>query len=112
MDTVNQFLNAPLLTFGDTVVTSWQILQVLLLGFVGSAILVWSARFVRARMERRAVDPNLVQVISRAWLILGFIILAFVVLDLLSVPLGAFAFVSGAVAICVGFYVFDEKIKS
>ncbi len=103
MESFNQFLNAPLLTFGENVITAGQVLQVLLLAIIGSAILVWSGRFVRARMERRAVDPNLVQVISRAWLILGFIILAFVVLDLLSVPLGAFAFVSGAVAIGVGF---------
>ncbi len=103
MESFNQFLNTPLLTFGENVITAGQVLQVLLLAVIGSVILVWSARFVRARMERRAVDPNLVQVISRAWLILGFIILAFVVLDLLSVPLGAFAFVSGAVAIGVGF---------
>ena len=41
--------------------------------------------------------------LSRAFLILGFVVLAIIVLDLLQVPLAAFAFISGAVAIGVGF---------
>lgn len=41
--------------------------------------------------------------LSRAFLILGFAIVGLIVLDLLQVPLAAFAFISGAIAIGVGF---------
>ncbi len=103
METLNQFLSMPLIRLGDIVITGAQILQVLALAVIGFAVVVWSARFLRGRMEKRAVNPDLIQMVSRAWLILGFVVLAFLVLEQLQVPLAAFAFVSGAVAIGVGF---------
>jgi len=103
LESIDDFLTVPLIKLGGISISAGQILEVLAIAVVGTAILVWSGRFIASRMQSREVDPNLTQVITRAWLILGFIILAFIVLDLLSVPLGAFAFVSGAVAIGVGF---------
>ena len=103
MENINGFLISPLIVFGDIAISPVQILRVLALAALGYLFVVWSARFARARMIQRKVSADLVQVIYRAYLILGFLILAFMVLDLLQVPLGAFAFVSGAVAIGVGF---------
>jgi len=54
-------------------------------------------------MERREINPDVVQVVQRAIMILGLIVVFITTLDLLSIPLTAFAFVSGAVAIGVGF---------
>ena len=54
-------------------------------------------------MLARGMNADLVQVIRRGLYVLGIVILAFTTLDLLNVPLTAFAFVSGAIAIGVGF---------
>ena len=71
---------------------------------VGGIILVlWSARFLRSRMLKRNVDPNVVELAFRAYLIVGMAIIVMSTLDRLSVPLAAFAFISGAVAIGFGF---------
>ena len=49
------------------------------------------------------MDVNLVQVVRRAIYILGLIVLSISLLEMLNVPLSAFAFISGAVAIGIGF---------
>ena len=103
MEKINQFLSVPLIRLGDIVITGTQILEVLALAVIGFAVVVWIARFLRIRMEKRAANPDLIQMVSRAWLILGLVVLGFLVLEKLQVPLAAFAFVSGAVAIGVGF---------
>lgn len=103
MENINGFLISPLIVFGDVSISLAQILRVVALAALGYLFVAWTARFARARMIQRKVSADLVQVIYRAYLILGFLILVFMVLDLLQVPLGAFAFVSGAVAIGVGF---------
>ncbi|EED36125.1 MscS Mechanosensitive ion channel [Luminiphilus syltensis NOR5-1B] len=103
MENINELLSTPLIVFGERSISVGQILEVLALVALGYLFVAWSARFVRARLEQRRVSPDLIQVISRAYLIMGLLILGFMVLDLLQVPLGAFAFVSGAVAIGVGF---------
>ncbi len=103
MQELNNFLNTSLVTFADRQITVGQVLEIVTLVLVGIMFVVWSTRFLRNRLAARSVNPDLVQMISRAYLILGFIILAFITLDLLQVPLTAFAFVSGAVAIGFGF---------
>jgi small-conductance mechanosensitive channel len=103
LEKINQFLSVPLIRLGDIVITGTQILEVLALAVIRFAVVVWIARFLRNRMEKRAANPDLIQMVSRAWLILGLVVLGFLVLEQLQVPLAAFAFVSGAVAIGVGF---------
>ena len=103
MQELNGFLNTSLLEFADRTITVGQVLQILALVLLGVVFIVWSTRFLRHRLTARAVNPDLVQMVSRAYLIVAFIILAFITLDPLQVPLTAIAFVSGAVAIGFGF---------
>lgn len=103
MNETNRILHAPIVLFGDASITLAQILAVLLLVLLGGLFVVWSARGLRRLLNARSVSPDLVQILSRAWLIIGLVVLAFIVLDYLNVPLTAFAFISGAVAIGVGF---------
>jgi small-conductance mechanosensitive channel len=103
MDAINQIFDTTLLQFGNTTITVGQVVGVVLLVLGGSLFVVWSARFVSRYLRTRVVSQDLVQMLYRAWLIIGFIILAFITLDMLAVPLTAFAFISGAVAIGVGF---------
>jgi small-conductance mechanosensitive channel len=103
LEQIKQILQTPLIVFGDARLTLSQILLVVLFALVGSLFVMWSTRVLSARLSARRVSPDLVQMLGRAYLILGFLVLGFMVLDFLQVPLGAFAFVSGAIAIGVGF---------
>jgi len=103
MDKFNNMLDTTLLDFADTSITVGQVFAVVLLLLVGSLVVIWGTRLVRTTLSKRIRNQDLVHMLSRAIFILGFVILAFMLLDLLQVPLTAFAFISGAVAIGVGF---------
>ncbi len=103
MEEISKVFNATLLTVGDNALTLAQLLSVALFVVIGIFLVLWSGKFIRARLIGRRVNADLVQVIMRAYLILGLVILAVTALDFLGIPLTAFAFVSGAIAIGVGF---------
>jgi small-conductance mechanosensitive channel len=95
MDALNQVFDTTLLQFADTTITVGQVVGVVLLVLGGSLFVVWSARVLGNSLRKKIVSQDLIQMLSRAW--------AFITLDMLRVPLTAFAFISGAVAIGVGF---------
>ncbi len=103
MEEISKVFNTTLLTVGDNALTLAQLLSVALFVVIGIFLVLWSGKFIRARLIGRRVNADLVQVIMRAYLILGLVILAVTALDFLGIPLTAFAFVSGAIAIGVGF---------
>ncbi len=103
MDKLNTFLDTSILEFADTVITFGQVIKVVLVALLGSLLVIWCTRFLVRYLASRGRSEDLVQMLSRAFLILGFVIVGFIVLDLLQVPLAAFAFISGAIAIGVGF---------
>lgn len=103
MDKLNNFLDITLLDFADTSITVGQVITVVLTVLLGSLFVIWVTRALRNHLTKRVRSQDLVQMLSRAFLIMGFVVLTFIVLDLLQVPLTAFAFISGAVAIGVGF---------
>lgn len=85
---------------------SFTVLQVLALPFViwlAYYLIKKSSTFLVNKLHVREVDPDLILLIKRLYLIIALLLLIFTSLSLLNVPLGAFAFVSGAVAIGVGF---------
>ena len=96
-------MNTTLLQIGENSLTIGQLLSVALFVVLGLFLIVWSGRFFRGRLGSKGVNADVIQIISRAYLILGFVILAVMALDFLGIPLTAFAFVSGAIAIGVGF---------
>jgi len=70
---------------------------------VGYIIIKWLAQVITNRMMARNLQPDLVHLIRRIFYIVALAVLLITLLDLINVPLTAFAFVSGAVAIGVGF---------
>jgi len=62
-----------------------------------------SSFYIVKKMKQKKVEPDLILLVQRLYFIVGLLLLGFTTLALLNVPLGAFAFVSGAVAIGVGF---------
>ena len=63
----------------------------------------WLIRRLSQRLLKGSRDANQVQLINRALWITVIATLFFTVLGILKVPLGAFAFISGAIAIGIGF---------
>ncbi|MCE0558975.1 MULTISPECIES: mechanosensitive ion channel domain-containing protein [unclassified Motilimonas] len=60
-------------------------------------------RLIRKALQARNVSPDAVHLFSRIYLVLTITILVITSLEVLNIPLTAFAFVSGAIAIGVGF---------
>jgi small-conductance mechanosensitive channel len=90
-------------TLGGYDVTVGQLVFIPLVVVCGYLLLSWLVRRTTTEMRSRGMDANIIQVVRRAIYILGLIVLSISALDLLNVPLTAFAFISGAVAIGVGF---------
>jgi small-conductance mechanosensitive channel len=100
---IQQFVDIKLLSIGGYDLTVGQLVLIPLLILCSFLLLGWFVRSTTAQMKRREMDANIVQVVRRALYIIGLIIIAITTLDLLNVPLTAFAFVSGAIAIGIGF---------
>ena len=97
------FINYSLFEGADRTYTVGQVLLVLvtvLLGFYGVR------RVEKLLMTKMAVmqrDKDLVLLVRRLYLVVAYVLLVLLILSVLGIPLAAFAFVSGAVAIGVGF---------
>ena len=103
MEAFFSFIHRPLVTIADQSMTVGQLLLVPMVVLVGWVAIKWSGRILHARLTSREVSPDAIQLISRAFHIAAILVLGITTLDLLNVPLTAFAFVTGAIAIGVGF---------
>lgn len=103
MEQLSTFFSYTLFTFNGQSFTVGQILLVPLLFLLAYAIIRRSSKFLVNRLHKRKLDPDLVLLFQRLYFIVCLLLLVFTTLAILNVPLGAFAFVSGAVAIGVGF---------
>lgn len=92
-----------LLSVGEQSVTLGQLLLIPILLTLGYLVILWSTNLLVNRLTSHAVEPGLVHLIRRVLYIVALVILVLTTLEVLNVPMTAFAFVSGAVAIGVGF---------
>ena len=61
------------------------------------------AHFVAKRLQKSGATADTVQLVKRVLYVISLVILVFTLLELFNVPLTAFAFLSGAIAIGFGF---------
>ncbi len=100
---VSAWLDVTVFELGDQIITLAHVLLVPTTVIVGLLLIGWLARFITKRMTAKNVNPDVVHLIRRLFYVIAIAILVVTTLDLINVPLTAFAFVSGAVAIGVGF---------
>ena len=104
LDELKSFWNFTLATSpSGQAITVGEILLVLLLvvvGYYGSRLLVY---LFGRRMTRADMQPDVIHVIKRVIFIVFLVVIALTALSLLGIPLTAFAFATGAIAIGVGF---------
>lgn len=104
METFKTIWNYSLFSFSDgTDVRVSQLVLVLGVLLVGYIISKLVERFIRSRLARTGMRADAAHVLQRIIFYVLLIIVVVTALSLLRVPLTAFAFVSGAVAIGVGF---------
>ena len=103
MTDIQKFSAIKAFTLGGYDVTVGQLVFIPLVITCGYLLLNWLVRRITKQMHRRSMDVNLVQVVRRAIYIVGLVVLCISLLEMLNVPLSAFAFISGAVAIGIGF---------
>ena len=70
------------------------------IGFWATKYLV---RFLTAKLTKRNADPNIIHLVRRLLYAIAISVIAITVLDIINVPITAFAFLSGAIAIGFGF---------
>ena len=104
MEALQRILNTTVVSIGDE--PGLTVLQIVV-ALLSLVILVWLARWserkLTRRMERRDVDAGVIQLVRRLFYILVIVVLVITTLDFLGIPLAAFAFITGAIAIGVGF---------
>ncbi|MBR9872710.1 MAG: mechanosensitive ion channel [Vibrionaceae bacterium] len=97
------FLETTLFTFNEQPITLWAILMVptwILVSLWLSKILI---KAVTSRMASAGKDPNIIHLVKRILFVIALGIIFLTTLSLINVPITAFAFLSGAVAIGFGF---------
>jgi small-conductance mechanosensitive channel len=103
MDTIMEFLNTTAFTLGGYEFSVMRLLFIPLVLICGILLIRWGDRLIARRLVHPRFNADVVQFSRRAFFIAMLVLLAFILLDLLNLPLTAFAFVSGAIAIGVGF---------
>lgn len=96
-------LEFTVLTVASQPITIGDILLIPLLFAMGLFTTRLLLNAVSKRLISRKTDPNLIHLIQRIIYIVVISVLVITTLDLVNIPLTAFAFLSGAVAIGVGF---------
>ncbi|MFT5599484.1 MAG: small-conductance mechanosensitive channel [Chitinophagales bacterium] len=96
-------LEEVMFTISGQAFTLEQILIIPVVLIVGYLTIRWMAMLISRSLIAREIRADLVHLIRRIFYVVALSILAITTLDLLNVPLAAFAFVSGAIAIGVGF---------
>lgn len=103
MDKLRAFLDYQLISFGDRSIEVGQMLGIVLTLLLGYVLVRWVGRILVRRMAARSVNADVVQLVGRIYMIIVIVVVIFMALEMLNVPLTAFAFISGAVAVGVGF---------
>jgi len=104
MNDFQTFWNHPLITLssGSQITVSQMALTVAVLA-IGLVLTWYLQRFVGRQLVKARVDPNAAQTIQRILFYCLLVILFITALGMLNIPVGALAFISGAVAVGVGF---------
>lgn len=103
MDQFIEYMNKELFTVYERIYTVGQLVVVPLIFFVGLFLILWSEKLILKRLRSRERDRDLILLVQRLYRVVTYVLLGLLVLSILRIPLTAFAFVSGAIAIGVGF---------
>lgn len=103
LEQIKYWLTLPLFTFNERVITLMELLAVPL----WILLTLWLSHYLinklGARLKSKNKDPNVIHLLKRSLYILALAMIFITTLSMLNVPITAFAFLSGAIAIGFGF---------
>lgn len=100
---IKEILSYEVITISDQAITLGSILLIPTLLIIGIILTRWFVSFITKRLTTNKTDPNKIHLLQRVFYVVAITILTITTLDLMNVPLTAFAFLSGAIAIGFGF---------
>jgi small-conductance mechanosensitive channel len=103
MESIEAFLNTPVFEFMSREFTVGMLMLIPVMFLLAVWLLKFISKIVPRLLSKNGATPDAVHLINRVVQILVLVVMVVTALDILNVPLTAFAFVSGAVAIGVGF---------
>jgi small-conductance mechanosensitive channel len=103
LQVITEFLARSLFTVVGRTYTVGQVLVVPVVVLVGIYLIGHIEKWTIRQLQRKNHDKNLILLLDRLYRIVAYLGLALLVLSILHIPLTAFAFVSGALAIGIGF---------
>lgn len=104
--TMQEFIDIwhfPLIPFGSSPITVGALVLVTLLIIVGYFMSRFIERLLRRRLAKTDMRPDAIQTLQRVVFYILIVCVALTALSLLHIPVTAFAFLTGAIAIGVGF---------
>jgi small-conductance mechanosensitive channel len=103
LDSILETLAFVVYTYDGSPITLLQILQVPFYILLAWFVVGYIGKLIKKGLKSRNVSADAIHFFSRVYLVLTIAILVFTSMEILNIPLTAFAFVSGAIAIGVGF---------
>ena len=103
LEKVINFFNLTVITIGEQPITLGYLLVIPAVVVTGLWLTKFMVKFISIRLTSRNTDPNLIHLLQRVFYVLAIVILVITTLELINVPITAFAFLSGAIAIGFGF---------
>jgi len=100
---INEILSYKLITVSGQAITVTHLLLIPAVVLIGIVLTRWIAKLITKRLTNKKVDPNVIHLLLRVFYVIAMAILLVTTLELINVPITAFAFLSGAIAIGVGF---------
>lgn len=103
LEQINEILSFVVFSYNDIQLTVAKIIQVPLILFAMWFVVTHIGKLIKRTLLAKKISQDAVHLFTRIYFILSIAILVFTSLEVLNIPLTAFAFVSGAIAIGVGF---------
>lgn len=103
LEQITTLLSFELMTIAEQPITLGALLLIPVLLIVGVIITKQCVKLITHRLTNKKTDPNIIHLLQRILYVVAIVIITITALDLINVPLTAFAFLSGAIAIGFGF---------
>ncbi|QBG34290.1 mechanosensitive ion channel family protein [Litorilituus sediminis] len=103
LEQLKHWLNYPLFTFNERVITLIEVLAVPIWLIVSILLANFLITKLGKKLQSKNKDPNVIHLVQRLLYIVVLAVIFITTLSMLNVPITAFAFLSGAIAIGFGF---------
>lgn len=103
LEQIKTLLSFELFTIAEQPITLGALLLLPILLIIGIVMTKQAVKLITNSLTNKKTDPNIIHLLQRILYVVAIVIITITALDLINVPLTAFAFLSGAIAIGFGF---------